>query len=107
MSTTPRIPTDLAAGFTMLGYGSDMPAARIAIPAELTRLAGIPIASDGSLQIDPLVHECIRLFNAKVQGCQYCMKARAAGAVQAGLSEDMVEHLRDFESSTLPEKVKA
>ena len=107
MSTTPRIPTDLAAGFTMLGYGGDTPAARIAIPAELTRLAGIPIASDGSLQIDPLVHECIRLYNAKVQGCQYCMNARAAGAVQAGLNEDMVSQLRDFERSTLPDNVKA
>ena len=107
MSTTPRIPAELAHGFTMLGYGSDTPAARIAIPAELTRLAGIPIASEGSLQIDPLVHECIRLYNPKVQGCQYCMNARAAGAVQAGLSEDMVEQLRDFERSTLPDKVKA
>ena len=107
MSTTPRIPAELASGFTMLGDGSETPAARIAIPAELTRLAGIPIASEGSLQIDPLVHECIRLYNAKVQGCQYCMNARAAGAVQAGLSEDMVEQLRDFERSSLPEKVKA
>ena len=107
MSTTPRIPPELARGFTMLADGGETPAARIAIPAELTRLAGIPIASDGSLQIDPLVHECIRLYNAKFQGCQYCMNARAAGAVQAGLNEDMVEQLRDFERSTLPPKVKA
>jgi AhpD family alkylhydroperoxidase len=107
MSTTPRIPPELARGFTMLTEGGDTPAARIAIPAELTRLAGIPIASEGSLQIDPLVHECIRIFNAKYQGCQYCMNARAAGAVQAGLDEDMVEQLRDFERGTLPEKVKA
>src|SRR5204863_2338827 len=107
MSTTPRIPAELARGFTMLGDGSETPAARIAIPAELTRLAGIPIASEGSLQIEPLVHECIRLFNAKVQGCQYCMNARAAGAVQAGLNEDMVSQLRDFERSTLPDNVKA
>ena len=107
MSTTPRIPAELARGFTMLADGSETPAAKIAIPAELTRLAGIPIASDGSLQIDPLVHECIRLFNAKFQGCQYCMNARAAGAVQAGLDEGMVEQLRNFETSTLPDKVKA
>ena len=107
MSTTPRIPADLARGFTMLGDGSETPAARIAIPAELTRLAGIPIASAGSLQIDPLVHECIRLYNAKVQGCEYCMNARAAGAVQAGLDEDMVAQLRDFEASRLPPLVKA
>ena len=107
MSTTPRIPAELARGFTMLADGGETPAARIAIPAELTRLAGIPIASAGSLQIDPLVHECIRLYNAKFQGCEYCMNARAAGAVQAGLDEDMVVQLRDFERSTLPDKIKA
>jgi AhpD family alkylhydroperoxidase len=107
MSTTPRIPPALAEGFTMLGNGAETPAARIAIPIELTRLSGIPIASEGSILLDPVVHECIRLFNAKYQGCEYCMNARQAIAVQAGLDEGIVKQLTRFESSTLPDKIKA
>jgi AhpD family alkylhydroperoxidase len=107
MSKKPRIPADLADGFMMMVEGGDTPAARIAIPTELTRLAGIPIASEGSLQIDPVVHECIRLFNANYQGCEYCLNARAAGAVQAGLDESIVSKLTRFESSDLPERIKA
>jgi hypothetical protein len=94
-------------GFTMMSEGGDTPAARIAIPVELTRLAAIPIASAGSFQIDPVVHECIRLYNANYQGCEYCQNARAAGAVQAGLNEDLVSKLTRFESSDLPEHIKA
>lgn len=107
MAKKPRIPAELAAGFTMMTEGGDTPAARIAIPTELTRLAAIPIASEGSFQIDPLVHECIRLFNANYQGCEYCLNARAAVAVQAGLNETLVEKLTRFESSDLPEHIKA
>jgi AhpD family alkylhydroperoxidase len=107
MSKKPRIPPDLAHGFMMMVEGGDTPAARIAIPTELTRLAAIPIASEGSLQIDPVVHECIRLFNANYQGCEYCLNARAAVAVQAGLNETLVSKLTRFESSDLPEHIKA
>jgi AhpD family alkylhydroperoxidase len=106
MATKPRIPDELVRGFTMMADGGNTPAAKIAIPVELTRLAGIPIASEGSFEIDPLVHECIRLFNANYQGCEYCLNARAAVAVQAGLNEDIVGKLTRFESSDLPEKVK-
>jgi AhpD family alkylhydroperoxidase len=107
MATKPRIPDYLVEGFTMMTDGGNTPAAKIAIPVELTRLAAIPIASEGSFQIDPLVHECIRLFNANYQGCEYCLNARAAGAVQAGLDETLVEKLTRFEASDLPEKIKA
>ncbi len=107
MATKPRIPDELARGFTMMTEGGNTPAANIAIPVELTRLAAIPIASEGSFEIDPLVHECIRLFNANYQGCEYCLNARAAVAVQAGLNEDIVGKLTRFESSDLPEKLKA
>lgn len=107
MSKKPRIPAELAAGFTMMTEGGDTPAAKIAIPTELTRLAAIPIASEGSFQLDPVVHECIRLFNANYQGCEYCLNARAAGAVQAGLDESLVSKLTRFESSDLPEHIKA
>jgi AhpD family alkylhydroperoxidase len=107
MATVPRIPTELVAGFTMLAENANTPAGQIAIPAELTRLAAIPIPSEGSFQIDPVVHECIRLFNAKYQGCTYCMNARAGIAVQSGLTEDIVEKLARFETSDLPEQIKA
>ena len=107
MSTKPRIPDYLVQGFTMMSEGGDTPAARISIPIELTRLAAIPIASEDSFQIDPVVHECIRLYNANYQGCEYCQNARAAGAVQAGLNEDLVSKLTRFESSDLPEQIKA
>lgn len=107
MAKRPRIPDRLAREFTMMTEGGETPAAKIAIPVELTRLAGIPIASEGSFQIDPVIHECIRLFNANYQGCEYCLNARAAGAVQAGLDEELVSKLTRFESSDLPEKIKA
>lgn len=107
MGTTPRIPPEYAAGFTMLAENSDSPAARIGIPVELTRLAGIPIATERSVQIDPVVHESIRLFSAYYQGCTYCQNARQAVAVQAGLNEDMVSQLQYYEKSTLPANVKA
>jgi len=107
MATQPRIPDDLVAGFAMMAEDGDTPAARIAIPTELSRLAAIPIMSEGSFQIDPVVHECIRLFNANFNGCTYCQNARQAVAVQAGLNEDMVAKLMNFERSDLPEHVKA
>lgn len=91
----------------MLAENSDSPAARIGIPVELTRLAGIPIATERSVQIDPVVHESIRLFSAYYQGCTYCQNARQAVAVQAGLNEDMVSQLQYYEKSTLPANVKA
>ena len=54
-----------------------------------------------------MLHELIRIYNAKVQDCQYCQNARQAVAVQAGLNEDMVSALSRFESSDLPEPIKA
>jgi AhpD family alkylhydroperoxidase len=107
MSTKPRIPEYLVQGFTMMSEGGDSPAAKIAIPVELTRLAAIPIASEGSFQLNPVVHECIRLYNANYQGCEYCQNARAAGAVQEGLSEELVAKLTRFETSDLPDHIKA
>jgi AhpD family alkylhydroperoxidase len=107
MAKQPRIPAELARDFMMMVEGGDTPAARISIPTELTRLAAIPIASEGSFALDPVVHECIRLFNANYQGCEYCLNARAAGAVQAGLDETLVSKLTRFESSDLPLHIKA
>ena len=108
MATTPRIPPELLEGFFIqMEDDADSPAAAIAIPIELSRLAGIPVRTTKSFQLDPVLHELIRIYNAKVQDCQYCQNARQAVAVQAGLNEDMVSALSRFESSDLPEPIKA
>src|SRR5690349_24410685 len=108
MSTTPRIPQEYVEGFFMqMEPDPDNPATQIAIPIELSRLAGIPIRTRTSFQLNPVLHELIRIYNAKVQDCQYCQNARQAVAVQAGLEEDMVEALGHFEDSNLPESIKA
>lgn len=110
MATVPRIPQDLLDGFFIQmerSEGNDNPVAAISIPIELSRLAGIPIRTKTSFQLDPVLHELIRIYNAKVQDCQYCQNARQAVAVQAGLDEDMVSALSNFEASALPERIKA
>lgn len=107
MATTPRIPHEYAKDFMMMVDGGDTPAAKIAIPIEAARLAGIPIASLDSLTLDPVVHECIRLYNANYQGCTYCANARQAVAVQGGLDEDLVSKITHFEQSDMPEHIKA
>ena len=110
MATTARIPTELLEGYFIQmerEEGTGNPVALISIPIELSRLAGIPVRTRASFQLDPVLHELIRLYNAKVMDCQYCQNARQAVAVQAGLREDMVSALSNFESSALPERIKA
>lgn len=110
MATVPRIPQHLLDGyFIQMEHteDNDNPVAAISIPIELSRLAGIPVRTKKSFQLDPVLHELIRLYNAKVQDCQYCQNARQAVAVQAGLDEDMVSALSHFETSDLPESIKA
>ena len=107
MSTTPRIPVELVEGFFMQSEDDGSPAAAIAIPVELSRLAAIPVRTKRSFQLDPVLHELIRIYNAKFQDCQYCQNARQAVAVQNGLDEDMVSALSHFETSNLPEQIKA
>src|SRR3954466_7766606 len=108
MATTPRLPEELVQGFFMMAENDESPAAAIAIPTELSRLAGIPVRTKASFQLDPVLHELIRLYNAKYQDCQYCQNARQAVAVQNGLEEDMVSSLSHFEdSAAIPEKFKA
>jgi AhpD family alkylhydroperoxidase len=110
MATTPRIPQEMLDGFFIQmehDGNTDNPVADISIPIELSRLAAIPIRTRNSFQLDPVLHELIRLYNAKVQDCQYCQNARQAVAVQGGLQEDMVSALSQFETSALPEPFKA
>ena len=110
MATTPRIPKEMLDGYFIQmerSEANDNPVAAISIPIELSRLAAIPVRTKKSFQLDPVLHELIRLYNAKVQDCQYCQNARQAVAVQAGLDEDMVSALSHFETSSLPEHVKA
>src|SRR3954452_7184942 len=107
MATTPRIPVELVEGFFMQVEDDGSPAAAIAIPVELSRLAAIPVKTKKSFQIEPVLHELIRLYNAKFQDCQYCQNARQAVAVQSGLNETMVDQLAHFETSDLPDTYKA
>src|SRR3954471_1243478 len=110
MATVPRIPQHLLDNYFIQmerDDDNDNPVAAIAIPVELSRLAAIPVRTKKSFQLDPVLHELIRLYNAKVQDCQYCQNARQAVAVQAGLDEDMVSALSHFETSALPENIKA
>jgi AhpD family alkylhydroperoxidase len=110
MATVPRIPQHLLDGYFIQmerSEDNDNPVAAISIPIELSRLAAIPVRTKKSFQLDPVLHELIRLYNAKVQDCQYCQNARQAVAVQAGLDEDMVSALSHFETSALPESIKA
>jgi AhpD family alkylhydroperoxidase len=110
MATVPRIPQEMLEGYFIQmerSEDNDNPVAAISIPIELSRLAGIPVRTKKSFQLDPVLHELIRLYNAKVQDCQYCQNARQAVAVQAGLDEDMVSALSHFETSALPENIKA
>jgi AhpD family alkylhydroperoxidase len=110
MATIPRIPTELLEGYFIQmerDEAGDNPVAAISIPIELSRLAAIPVRTKKSFQLEPVLHELIRLYNAKVQDCQYCQNARQAVAVQAGLDEDMVSALSRFETSSLPDHVKA
>src|SRR3954453_13632266 len=110
MATTPRIPQELLDNYFIQmerDDDNDNPVAAIAIPVELSRLAAIPVRTKKSFQLDPVLHELIRLYNAKVQDCQYCQNARQAVAVQAGLDETMVTALSNFATSALPERIKA
>jgi AhpD family alkylhydroperoxidase len=110
MATVPRIPQEMLEGYFIQmerSEDNDNPVAAISIPIELSRLAAIPVRTKKSFQLDPVLHELIRLYNAKVQDCQYCQNARQAVAVQAGLDEDMVSALSHFETSALPENIKA
>ena len=60
MATTPRIPPELVEGFFMQVEDDGSPASAIAIPVELSRLAGIPIRTRKSFQIEPVLHELDR-----------------------------------------------
>jgi alkylhydroperoxidase family enzyme len=108
MATTPRVPSELVKGFTLqIDQDNGTPAAAIGVPSALARLAGAPIRTKKSFQIDPVLQELIRLYHAKNQGCQFCQNLRQAVAVQNGFREDMVDRLANFEASDFPENVKA
>jgi alkylhydroperoxidase family enzyme len=108
MATTPRVPLELVKGFSLqIDHDNGTPAAAIGVPSALARLAGAPIRTKRSFQIDPVLQELIRLYHAKNQGCQFCQNLRQAVAVQSGFREDMVDRLADFESSDFPDNVKA
>src|SRR4051794_28301429 len=110
MATVPRIPQEMLEGYFIQmerSEDNDNPVAAISIPIELSRLAGIPVRTKKSFQLDPVLHELIRLYNAKVQDCQYCQNARQAVAVQAGLGEGTVRAPGPLSTRAAPANKKA
>jgi hypothetical protein len=107
VATIPRIPQDYVDAYSAPEADPDNPASHLAPPLDLVRLAGIPVQTRSSFRLDPVLHEMIRIYNGKVQDCQYCQNARRAVAVQAGLTESMVDMLSDFENSDLADDMKA
>ncbi|MEW6267742.1 MAG: carboxymuconolactone decarboxylase family protein [Thermodesulfobacteriota bacterium] len=57
--------------------------------------------------LDQPTKEVARLRNARVTGCGICRNLRFAGAREAGLTEELVDEIRDgFEDGALPERLK-
>lgn len=57
--------------------------------------------------LDQATKEVARLRNARVTGCGICRNLRFAGARDAGLTEDLVDEIRDgYEAGPLPERFK-
>jgi AhpD family alkylhydroperoxidase len=57
--------------------------------------------------LDQATKEVARLRNARVTGCGICRNLRFAGAREAGLTEELVDEIRDgFEEGALPERFK-
>jgi AhpD family alkylhydroperoxidase len=72
--------------------------------AGFTRLYGT-LWSHGVLDLP--TKELARLRNARVTDCRFCRSVRFAGAREAGLSEDVVELIRDdYEGASLSERQK-
>lgn len=58
-------------------------------------------------ELDHPTKEMARLRNARVTGCGFCRNVRFSVAKEQGLSEDMVEQIRDgYEESCLSERQK-
>lgn len=57
--------------------------------------------------VDQASKEAGRLRNARVAGCRLCQSLRFDGAVEAGLTEDLVDQIVDgHQESDLPERIK-
>ncbi len=57
--------------------------------------------------VDQATKEVGRLRNARVTGCGICKNLRFDGAVEAGLTEDLVDHIDDgYADSELPDRWK-
>ena len=73
--------------------------------AAFTRLYGT-LWSHGVLDLP--TKELTRLRNARVTDCRFCRSVRFAGAREAGLTEDVVELIRDdYEQGPLSDRQKA
>jgi alkylhydroperoxidase family enzyme len=75
-----------------------------ALFATFNRLYGT-LWSEGVL--DQATKEAGRLRNARKVDCKICRNLRFAGAIDAGLTEDLVELIEDgYDNTELPERIK-
>jgi hypothetical protein len=56
--------------------------------------------------LDVLTTEIVRLRCAQYHDCRICSSFRNVGAISAGLDEELVAKVRDYERSDLPERWK-
>ena len=58
-------------------------------------------------KLEPLVTELVRLRCARVHDCRLCGSLRQRKALDAGLDETMADKVDHYESSDLPDNIKA
>lgn len=62
------------------------------------------VALSQMTRLDPVTKELVRFRNARRQRCQLCMSLRSAEGLRAGVSEQMLAEVDDYEFSSLPER---
>lgn len=110
MSVTPRVYPPPASPDVLAADGPQDPIRSSALAhqpealALFMKLYGV-LWSEGEL--DHPTKELARLRNARVTGCGFCRNVRFSVAKEQGLSEDMVEQIRDgYEESSLSDRQK-
>lgn len=56
--------------------------------------------------VDPIIRELVRMRNGIIQDCKYCMSLRSGIALDHGLTEEMMQGVREYEHAELTERQK-
>ena len=85
------------------------PVDRAADPVQLVpdlgpALHDVYLASSKLHDVDPITAEMVRLRNARFQDCHLCQGIRYADALEAGVTDEMLDKVDDYEHSDLPER---